>query len=198
MDIGAGTHTGTVSAGAGGILYRVQVPANTGFMFVNLQPTGGGAFNLFARRGERPVLSYPLVYDWEYDCLGWATADLGASCAFTRPAAMPYYILVAPSAGSPGGAFQMTLQLPPLPTATPTAGGAGGPAPATPPAAPLSARAPNDTYATATPGTAPLALQRHHRPPPDQDYLRFTARRRRIYPAPGRGASRRAPRPGGP
>lgn len=90
---GTGEYPGSLTADLPGVMYRLVVPEDIYFLYVNLISLDGGQYSAFIERGSIPVPDYPNVYQ-AYECCAEGNASFSNGCPFTNPYPDSYYIFV--------------------------------------------------------------------------------------------------------
>lgn len=103
---GPGRYTFSIPAGVPGLMFRLAVPANLQNLNIYITAQSDHLFNVFVRKGERPVPQYPTVNE-DYDCWMPATLSFDNQCQYLNPRAGEYYIFVN---GDPGSAFRLDIE----------------------------------------------------------------------------------------
>lgn len=93
---GPGEYTNSVIEGLPGIMYRLQVPDDISFIYLQTFTLTGAGAEIFINHGSLPVPNFPAYNNGEYDRLDFSNLEWSGSLAMDNPLPGEMYIFVAP------------------------------------------------------------------------------------------------------
>ena len=93
---GPGEYTNSVSDAMPGIMYRLVIPENISFMFLQTVTLEGLGAELFTNQGSIPVPDFPTYNNGEYNHQDFSSLEWPGGLAITDPPPGEMYIFIAP------------------------------------------------------------------------------------------------------
>ncbi len=104
---GEGVYPYTLPDDLPGLMFRVSIPEEAEFVYIQLVSQDGGNFMFYGRIASIPVPDYPRCWSGSYSCSGQSDANSSHGCPFNATSAFDYYFFV-PTYGT-GRQFQLDV-----------------------------------------------------------------------------------------
>ncbi len=106
---GPGEYTNSVVEGLPGIMYRLQVPDDISFIYLQTFTLTGAGAEIFTNHDSIPVPGFPTYNNGEYDRLDFSNLEWPGSLAMNDPLPGEMYIFITPTQKG-GNSFKLNLE----------------------------------------------------------------------------------------